>query len=204
MTIAVNESSRPPYVVFQSRAVEDRKATMETGKYTAKTEDWAVIRQAGDKDSAECEATAWLERIAKNPGYKPEWVEGYRRQFKEWKQGHEPSLNGTSIRLWPAISPGQAETLNAMAVMTVEDLAAANDTVLQRIGMGAQDLKRKARAWLDSATKVGITAEELASLRVQNELLLEQNNELRTLLLQMRATQSLPAAPAAEDVDPFK
>lgn len=208
MQIAVNENSRPPYVVFQERSVEDRKATMEQGRYVARPQDWAIVRQAGSKDASEIEVNDWLDRISKNPGFPKEWVTAFKDAYAQWKKGHEPVPNGTHIRQWPQISPAQAEMITACGVLTVEDLAAANEPTLQRLGMGSRDLKSKAQAWLDSASKIGSVAEELASLRALVMEFKEQNNELRANLLAERAKNGtspveLAPVPKATETDPF-
>lgn len=207
MTIAVNESARPPYVKYELRAIEDRKRTQETGKYSTRDVDYVIVRQAGQKDSSEFEAIDWLDRIAKNPGYKPEWVENLRHQYNLWKKGMEPTPDGTHVRSWPAISPSQAEMLCNVQLLTVEDLASANEASLSRLGIGARELQLKAKAWLQSAQNIGSTAEELAALRAHNAALLEQNNLLREQnhKLQVTAGVTIPMAPQPAQVeqDPF-
>lgn len=206
--LAVNENSRPPYVQFQERAVEDRKATMETGRYVARPQDWAIVRPAGSKDSAEIEVADWFDRISKNPGFPKEWVTGFKDMYAQWKKGQEPVPHGTHIRQWPQISPAQAEMITSCGVLTVEDLATANEQILQRLGMGSRDLKAKAQAWLDSATKIGSVAEELASLRALVMQFKTQNDELRAGLLAERAKNGtspveLAPVPKATETDPF-
>lgn len=207
MQIAVNESARPPYVQFKVIPLEDRAATMAQGRFVSKDTDYVTVRQAGQKDSSEFEAVPWLDRISKNPGYRPEWVDMLRNQYANWKKGYETPPNGTHIRAWPAISPSQAEMLCSIMLLTVEDLAGANESALQRIGMGARELQMKARAWLDSATKIGSTAEELAALRAHNAALLEQNNLLRTqnhqLQVQAGVKVTMTEQPAKTEQDPF-
>jgi hypothetical protein len=207
MHVAVNEKVNPPYVKFEVRSFEDRKASMETGKYTARDVDYVVIRQAGNQNTSEFEAQEWLARISKNPGYKPEWVQLFRNQYAEWKKGYEPTPYGTHVRNWPVISPAQADMLTQVQVLTVEDLATANEATLQRIGMGGRALQLKAKAWLDSAKKIGSVAEELASLREMNKALLEQNNLLReqnhSLQIQAGVKVQLAEQPQAKEVDPF-
>jgi hypothetical protein len=207
MTIAISENARPPYVKFEVRSFEDRAKTMATGKYTARDIDYVVVRQAGQMNSSEHEAVEWLDRIAKNPGYKPEWVDGLRKQYENWKKGYEAVPSGTHVRSWPSIGPSTADMLCGVNILTVEDLAVANESALQRIGIGARELQQKAKAWLDSATKVGATAEELAALRAQVAALVEQNNLFReqnqALQIQAGVRTPMPAVPAATEVDPF-
>ncbi|MFX5718311.1 hypothetical protein ABTE23_20010, partial [Acinetobacter baumannii] len=52
--------SRPPYVKFEERSVEDRPASEAAGRKVYRSENWAVIRQIGSKDSFEKKAEDWL------------------------------------------------------------------------------------------------------------------------------------------------
>ena len=162
--------ARPPYVEFESRTEEDRDATIKEGKFVAKEVDWAIIRALGSKDTVEKNAVEWLEHIesqARNSSYPRDWAKFFREQYNEWKNGGDPTkVNGMHVRNWASISRAQAEGLIAAGVYSVEDLAAANEQALQRIGMGSRALQERARAWLDSA-QGNKAAEELAALRAQ-------------------------------------
>jgi len=51
------------------------------------------------------------------------------------KTGNDPHLSGTPLIHWPLISAAQAEELKALKFFTVENVAAASDAQLQKIGM---------------------------------------------------------------------
>ena len=51
------------------------------------------------------------------------------------KTGNDPHLSGTPLAHWPLISAAQAEELKALKFFTVENVAAASDAQLQKIGM---------------------------------------------------------------------
>ena len=102
---------------------------------------------------------------------------------------------GFPIRQWAAVSKAQAENLVLARVMTVEELAAASEEVISRIGMGGRALKDKAVAWLESSK--GNKGEELAALRAQNaDLQAQLQNqsskiaELEAAIVAMQATPS--------------
>ena len=86
--------------------------------------------------------------------------------------------NGTSVRNWPVLSPAQTQTLIAAHVMTVEDLAIANEEVIMRLGMGGRALKQRAVDWLQAASSTGKTAEQLTALQVENEALKASNAKM--------------------------
>jgi len=174
-------ASRPPYVEFETRPVEDRQATIDGGKVVVKDVDYAIIRALGSKDTVEKEAAGWLEHIeaqAVRGAYPRDWAKFFREQYNEWKNGGDPAkVNGLYVRNWAAISRSQAEGLISAGIHSVEDLAAANEEALRRIGMGSRVLQQRAQAWLETAAQNG-SAEELASLRQENADLKSQVDEL--------------------------
>lgn len=164
----MEEKARPPYVIFETRVVEDRQASTEAGRFVGKDVNYAIVTPSGSKDRIEKVAEDWLAGLEEGvrqdriPG---EWLEAYHRKYKSWCETREIPEDGTSIMSWPAVSPAQVKAILDANVRTVEDLAAANESTLAAIGMGARSLKEKAQAWLDSATSTGKTAEELDELR---------------------------------------
>jgi len=164
----MEEKARPPYVTFETRVVEDRQASTEQGRFVGKDVNYAIVTPSGSKDRIEKVAEEWLAGLEEGvrqdriPG---EWLEAYHRKYKTWCETREVPEDGTSIIAWPAVSPAQVKAILDANVRTVEDLAAANESTLASIGMGARALKEKAQAWLDTATSTGKTAEELDELR---------------------------------------
>jgi hypothetical protein len=160
---------RPPYVRFEQRAEEDRDASIEAkGRQVMKDVDYAIIHAVGSKDGVEVIAQDWLDHCdvqASKGKWPKDWITAHRKMYSDWKAGLEVTPIGFSVRQWPGISKATAENLVHAGVLTVEDLAAANEQTMQRIGMGARALKDKAQAWLDSSK--GNVGEELAALRAQ-------------------------------------
>lgn len=186
MTISLMPHGRPPYVVFEQRAEEDRTATIAGNRLVLKDVDYAIIRTAGSKDTVEKIAPEWLEYCdtqASKGKYPSDWAVAHRKMYNDWKSGLEIVPIGFSVRQWPGITKAQAENLIISGVMTVEDLASANEQTMQRIGMGARSLKDKAQAWLDSSK--GNVGEELAALRAQvsdfTQTIARQNEKIAEL-----------------------
>lgn len=69
--------------------------------------------------------------------------EDHKARFpREWanymnKHGNDPHLSGTPLSQWPLITMSQAEELKALKFFTVENIAAASDAQLQKLGMTA-------------------------------------------------------------------
>lgn len=182
MTVAMMQE-RLPYVRFETRAVEDREASVREGRYMVKNTDFVIIQPAGAKDTIEKPAAEWLQTF--NHPSRMQIGAQYRAMFDAWKSGNEIPEVGTPIKTWPVISPAEATNIINANVRTVEDLADANEQSLMRIGMGARALKQKAQAWLDAAKDTGKAAAELDALRVkvedQGKLIAEQQAELDQL-----------------------
>lgn len=181
---------RPPFVRFELRAEEDRAASLEAGHYVGRDVHYALITPMGSKDCIERKADEWFDKLKQDvaEGRCPrEWLAAFKEIYKEWCEGREAPVNGTPITDWPPVSPSQVKTLLSLHVRTVEDLAAANEEVLSRIGMGGRALKQRAVDWLTSASSTGVASGEITALKAQNENLQARNEQLETQLKELAA-----------------
>lgn len=87
-------------------------------------------------------------------------------------QGKEALEVGTPLSQWPILGPAQVEELRALKFRTVEQIAAASDQQLQRMGMAggidAMALRTRAQRFLTvahDASVVDHAAAELAKIR---------------------------------------
>lgn len=169
-----SRKERPSFVRFERRSVEDKKASESAGHYVAKDIDYALITAPYSKDVFHIKCDSWfkdLEQQISMQRIPREWVEQYKKQYGAWKNGQELPVNGTPIRGWGVISPAKQETLIAMHILTVEDLAEINDEGVKRIGMGAVELKTKAKAWLAQLNDKGPLTMHVARVERENEVL---------------------------------
>jgi len=97
-------------------------------------------------------------------------------QMKQNEQSGE--LPGTPLRTWAEADPefinaGRLEELQILKFQTVEQVATASDSQLQRIGMGGSGLREKARLFLtqknraDGSAELEKTRQELDELKAQ-------------------------------------
>lgn len=182
MTVGLEKrEERPAYVRFQRRPIKDAAASAREGRHVDKDVDFALVTPPYSRDVFEQRATDWLasmEREVRNQRLPQEWYERYATAYERWKKGEEIPLHGTPIKGWPVISPAQMKNLIAMNILTVEDLAGVNDEGCRRIGMGAGELRDKARAWLSQAKDKGPLTMENAALKSENSALKTQNEQL--------------------------
>lgn len=203
MNVALQEGGRPPHVEFYEDQREDRAASMAAGHYVGIPVDMVKLRQAGAKDSVDRNAKEWLESLPRNPNMLPQWIVHINAMYDQYKRGLEPTPNGTHVKMWPAASPSEIKTLVAAGILTVEDLAVANEPTLARIGMFSRSLQQKAVAWLDSAKTTGKTAAELDDLRVKVAQLAADAEQKNTVIAELRAQIGVKGARAVADEDDF-
>jgi hypothetical protein len=128
----------------------------------------------------------------KNSEVYREVTEGDRDRFHEvydrFKRGlrDRDQIIGTPLKEWAALRPAQIKEFEAMDIHTIEHLAAASDTVKQKIGMGAHQIVAKAQAYLDSA-KGGAAAEKYAA---ENIRLREDIDMLKAQIAEISARQA--------------
>ena len=95
--------------------------------------------------------------------------------YEQYLQQNEMPPMGTPIRGFMLLQPSEQQRCLSANILTVEDLASANEQAIGRIGMGARALSEKAAAWLrtrgDGSAQV---ASENINLKIENEQLKEQ------------------------------
>jgi hypothetical protein len=165
----MNESK--PFIRFLVKSIEDRAASLDRGCKVYKDVDYIEITPPGGNLMVEREVD---EEVKQRFGV----------EYEAWKKGQEMPVDGTPLKLWPPASPAQIETCLRVNVRTVEELARLSETGIQKIGIGGQELRRKAQAWLEAANGTGKLAGELEKLTVIVEQLQKERDELRSLLMQ--------------------
>lgn len=173
-------SIRPPYVRFKRVAVRDNAKSVEMGYEVTRDEDFACITPPGSRDCVEKVAAEWLREIeAKSrngdQGWPFEFVQGFKMAYEQYLQQNEMPPMGTPVRGFPLLQPSEQQRCLSANILTVEDLATANEQALSRIGMGARAMSEKASTWLrsrdDGSAKV---ASENVNLRAENDRLKDQ------------------------------
>lgn len=165
-----NQEPQRPYVKFEWRATEDRTIPSTDGVTQLKNVAWAIVRAPGSKDSLEKLATDWLDQLkvyAKDGRVPQNWPKDYRDAYDMWVKSGEIPIVGTAIKTWPPLTPSQRQMVLNAGILTVEDLANANDENRNRIGMTANNLQSMARTWIEESRTKGATAKELDAMRHQ-------------------------------------
>jgi hypothetical protein len=104
------------------------------------------------------------------------------KEYEAFKAGREAPVEGTPLKEWPvsAMTAARAEELAFFNIKTVEQLAALNDAQLANLGMGARELRERAKLWLSVARS---DAAPLERLQAENERLASENERLTRELI---------------------
>lgn len=206
-----NYDNSPPFVRFETRAVEDGPASREKGYYVSKDVDIIIIvpRGSGGKTTIEEPYSRWLKSVRNIPfrheiragdsttpmasaRFPDEWIDKIEQAYTAWKKGQELPESGTPLAQWGVVSPAQREQLIRLHIFTVEQLAEATEEALANFGLGGRDLRQRARDFLDTregnAAKV---AADMAELRKQNESL---SGQVQSLLKRLEKLDAKPPA----------
>lgn len=144
--------------------------------------------------------------------------------YKAFKEGQEAPVNGTPLEEWPVLTRSQVLTLKSLEFRSVEDIAGMNEYAIQRIGMGARQLKMKAMAYLDDGAKAAIVnraieqeermtqalTERDAQIARLNEQLATLGDQMRQMAMnQVRASENVATTPGlaammGENVTPLR
>jgi hypothetical protein len=187
----LEQKARPPFARFEVRAIEDRDASIEAGQPRFKDVIYALVTPTGSRDIVEKPADEWIAGLREgvNQNRIPaEWPEAYQRALDAFKAGREDPTEGFAIKDWSSATPAQIKIMLDIGVRTVEDLAAANEETLSRIGMGANALKQKAINWLQNSVD-GQASERATALEIENKQLKEGIEELRVRLEKIEQSQ---------------
>lgn len=170
-----------PYVRFYYEAREDRAASIEAGVYVARDVAMVEVTPVGGKNVHIDEAAGWLKKIKESSHqgrYKPEWVRDFEEMFRMFKEGEEIPESGIPIKTCIMFSPAEQRAILNANVRTLEDLAGCTEEALQAMGPGGRALRDRARTSIEQSRDSGKIAREMEDLRLKNEALTNQVQEL--------------------------
>lgn len=204
----MTRAGKPAFITFHTVPRHLPAQSQREGRYIARDVDMVTVRQIGATDSVVFEVDGWLaqNKIEVSNGRLPkEHADLYATSYERWKSGQELPLEGTPIKTWPVISPAQVEALVRVGLRTVEDLASLNDEGLRKIGMGAVELRQKAKAWMAAAQDKGKLTQDMTALQRTNEQLhntvASLTAKMEALQAEMKATKKTKGRKRAEDAE---
>ena len=110
--------------------------------------------------------------------------------YEAWKQGQALPEHGTPLAAWPGITPEQADVFRQTGLRSVEEIAEATDSLLQRVQLpGTRDIRDNAKRFLDAKDQSKI-ADAIAAKDEQINSLQDQLEELRQMIIAREADPS--------------
>lgn len=96
------------------------------------------------------------------------YAQKYHRHYDYWKEhGGGQLIVGTKIEQAEFLSKGEIESMKSLKILTIEQLAAADDKVAKRIGPHAMDRIEKAQAFVASQTDASEMLSQMEELKRQ-------------------------------------
>jgi hypothetical protein len=150
----------------------------------------------GKKGTTNYELHYWKSRLAKE---NPMLAEKFGPAIEKWEKDQKIPTDGLPLEAWPAITKGQIKVCRDLGLRSVQDIATATDSIREKIGMGAADLMKKAKAFLENE-KGSATANKVADLEGKLETLVgELNDARRTIDALMAEKGKTPRKPKMQE-----
>lgn len=171
--VPMNGSARNPdaalYVRFYSSPQLNKVQSEKEGRPVFEDRDFIEIRKPGSPHPL-FEGAAREKDKTRFPA-----------QWKAYKGKEGDGITGTRIEFWPQVSTIEVATLKYLNIFTVEQLAAADDISIQKIGMGGRALHEKAKVYLKLANDTGVPQKLAAeNVKLKDEIA-ELKKEMREL-----------------------
>lgn len=143
------------FAQFKWEAVKNNYASEKEGRPIF---DKALIATISSPGQSKSEIKYELERETyEGKASKTQYYDKYKTEVEKWKENSESGdLKGTPIDQWPLIDVKMAAVLKFHKVYTVEALCEVPDGELSKFGMGARELREKAKAFLAAAKDTSV------------------------------------------------
>ena len=104
----------------------------------------------------------------------------YAEEWASYKAGKEQRLSGIPVDLLPGLDKSRADSLKAIYIYTIEQLAELSDIAKQKVGMGANDLVNRAKAYIANKTAGQVQLEaKIAELEKRLNEVIAENEQLK-------------------------
>ena len=160
------------YVEFFREPVLSTGKSREAGRAIYEEQDFVRIHVPGDKTTVLVKPMNEFN------------INRFRVKYEKWKAGQGEVVSGTPLSALPGMTPAKVEEYKYFKVMTIEQLAEANDQLGQKF-MGFNGDKTRAKAFLEVAAgnapiermnaELAKRDEQIENLQAQVSALLSQN-----------------------------
>lgn len=157
------------YVEFYRKPVLQPGKSREAGRAVYEEVDYVRIHVPGDKSCV-------VERPVSQQD-----VFRFQERYNKWKAGQEEAVTGTPLSALPGMNPSKVEEYKFFKLVTVEQLAEANDNLGAKF-MSFQQDKQRAKAFIE-------VAKNNAPIEKMNEELQKRDAEIENLRTMVEALQ---------------
>lgn len=157
------------YVEFSREPVLHPGKSREEGRAIYEERDFVRIHVPGDKTSV-------IHRQVTDQD-----VQRFQTRYDKWKSGQSEAVSGTPLNALPGMTPSKVEEYKFFKIVTIEQLADANDQLGQKF-MSFQADKQRAKQFIE-ATKGNAPIEKM------NEELQKRDTEIENLRTMIEALQ---------------
>lgn len=168
------------YVEFYRRPMLQSAKSREAGRAIYEEVDCIRIHTPGDKTSVIDRPVTYMDE------------QRFGDRYAKWKAGQAEAVSGTPLSSLPTMTPSKVEEYRYFKIVTVEQLAEANDNLGQKF-MSFQADKARARAFLEVAANNAPIERMNTELQKRDE----QIESLKTMVEALQAQVKSPAKRAA-------
>ena len=167
------------YIEFFRKPVMQPGKSREAGRAVYEEVDYVRIHVPGDKSSV-------IERPLSQQD-----IFRFQERYNKWKAGQEEAVTGTPLSALPGMNASKVEEYKFFKIITVEQLADANDNLGGKF-MSFQSDKQRAKAFMEVAANN-------APIEKMNAELQKRDAEIENLRTMVEALQA-NAKPAKRNV----
>lgn len=168
------------YIEFSRKPRLHPAKSRDAGRAIYEEMDYISIHVPGDKSSV-------IERPVTEQD-----IQRFGDRYRKWKDGQSEAVVGTPLTALPGMTPSKVEEYRYFKILTVEQLAEANDNLGQKF-MSFQQDKQRAKAFL----QVAANNAPIEAMNVELQKRDAEIENLRTMVEALQA-QAKPAKRMAE------
>lgn len=171
VAVSSHQATARNYVKFYPKWVRNNFLSKQEGKEVGDHRDYLMIICPGQPKSE-------VHREVRDSDKRE-----YRTEWEAYKEGKEQRISGTPVELLPGLDKARADSLKSIYIYTIEQLADVTESAKHAMGMGANDLVNRAKAYLSK------NSAEVAQLRQE---LADKDKALAQLSARLAALEAAP------------
>jgi hypothetical protein len=178
----MTQSGPRPILRFFIEPVERPGKSQVEGRPIFEDCDMVAITNPGSRDEFVKEVD---EKVKRDP-----WTGA---MYARWKATQQQPIDGTPLSMVPFLAPSQIKELQGINILTLEHLANAPDTAVQRM-MGMVELRKKAKSYLEAAEGSKIVTRLESELAQRDRDIAAMKEQITKLNARFEAAQKDQAA----------